>query len=143
MGSIPDKYTVTLGGLVGVGLGGGVAVDIKNIPTINLSVEKIPDLHLSIDKLPPIKVEPLEIQLTRFPDIRGHLPADFCVGLSVLGMELMNLRLCGEAQIITEPYHPNPCERCGPAPVRTDALPGLVQGDAVGPNAVSAGEAPA
>ena len=46
--------------------------------------------------------------------IRGHLPADFCVGLSVFGIELMNVRLCGEAQIITEPYHPNPCEVCGP-----------------------------
>jgi hypothetical protein len=28
-------------------------------------------------------------------------------------MELMCLRLCGEAQMITEPYHPNPCEVCG------------------------------
>jgi hypothetical protein len=28
-------------------------------------------------------------------------------------MELMCVRLCGEAQMITEPYVPNPCERCG------------------------------
>jgi hypothetical protein len=28
-------------------------------------------------------------------------------------MELLSLRLCGEAQIITEPYEPNPCEICG------------------------------
>jgi hypothetical protein len=35
-------------------------------------------------------------------------------------VELLSLRLCGEAQVITEPYHPNPCETCGreaePAP---------------------------
>jgi hypothetical protein len=30
-----------------------------------------------------------------------------------MGMELLSIRLCGEAQIITEPYKPNPCERCG------------------------------
>jgi hypothetical protein len=26
---------------------------------------------------------------------------------------LFCIRLCGEAQIITEPYRPNPCESCG------------------------------
>jgi hypothetical protein len=79
-------------------------VNIDTLPTITLDVERIPTIHLSVD--------PLEIRLTEFPNIRGHLPADFCVGLSVLGIELMTLRLCGEAQIITEPYHPNPCEVC-------------------------------
>ncbi|MGH2707938.1 MAG: hypothetical protein ACRDJK_06545, partial [Actinomycetota bacterium] len=64
----------------------------------------------------------VEIRLTEFPRIRGHLPADFCVGLSVMGIELMNVRLCGEAQIITEPYQPNPCEVCGPAGRR---IPGV------------------
>jgi len=27
-------------------------------------------------------------------------------------MELLSVRLCGQAQVITEPYVPNPCE-CG------------------------------
>jgi hypothetical protein len=39
-----------------------------------------------------------------------------------MGLELMNVRLCGEAQIITEPYTPNPCETCG-APPRPTPLP--------------------
>lgn len=46
--------------------------------------------------------------------MRTHLPADFTVGLSLFGMELMCIRLCGEAQMINEPYTPNPCEQCGP-----------------------------
>lgn len=89
---------------------------IEKLPTISLSVEKLPQIHLSIDNIPKIQlgVDPVEIRLTEFPSIRGHLPADFNVGLSVLGMDLMNVRLCGEAQIITEPYRPNPCETCGP-----------------------------
>jgi hypothetical protein len=41
------------------------------------------------------------------------VPANFSVGLSVLGLELFCARLCGEAQVITEPYEPNPCEHCG------------------------------
>jgi hypothetical protein len=67
----------------------------------------------------------LNLAITEIPEIRGHLPADFCVGLSVMGVELLSIRLCGEAQIITEPYKPNPCERCGsqgylPAPGATN-----------------------
>jgi hypothetical protein len=36
-----------------------------------------------------------------------HLPADFKVGVAVLGLELLTVRLCGEAQVITEPYERN------------------------------------
>jgi hypothetical protein len=92
-------------------------------PVGPVSVEGIPDTyHINIDKLPKIQlgVDPLTINpvdvtiaISRIPDVRAHLPADFSVGLSLLGMELMCLRLCGEAQMITEPYHPNPCEVCG------------------------------
>lgn len=106
-------------------------IHVEKLPTISLSVEKLPAIHLSIDNIPKIQlgVDPVEIRLTEFPSIRGHLPADFCIGLSVMGLELMNLRLCGEAQIITEPYHPNPCEVCGPMQRRSDVasdLPGTI-----------------
>jgi hypothetical protein len=105
-------------------------IDVQHIPTIALNIEHIPTIHLSVDHIPKIQlgVDPVEIRLTEFPSIRGHLPADFCVGLSVMGLELMNVRLCGEAQIITEPYHPNPCEVCG-SPVRpVPEPPGNVPG---------------
>lgn len=91
-------------------------IDVTHLPTIVLNVEHLPAIHLSIDNIPKIQlgVDPVEIRLTELPSIRGHLPADFCVGLSLFGVELANIRLCGEAQIITEPYVPTPCETCGP-----------------------------
>ncbi len=91
-------------------------ISVDDLPVIHLAVDSLPTIHLSIDNIPKIQlgVDPVEIRLTEFPSIRGHLPADFSVGLSVLGMELANVRLCGEAQIITEPYVPGPCEICGP-----------------------------
>jgi hypothetical protein len=91
-------------------------INIDHLPTIALNVEHLPEIHLSIDRIPKIQlgVDPVEIRLTEFPSIRGHVPADFSVGLSVMGIDLLSLHLCGEAQIITEPYRPNPCEVCGP-----------------------------
>lgn len=89
-------------------------IDVQHLPTISLNVEHIPTISLNVEHIPKIQlgVDPVEIRLTQFPSIRGHLPADFNVGLSILGLELMNVRLCGEAQIITEPFKPNPCEIC-------------------------------
>lgn len=113
MGGIPDEFDVTLHGGVFIS---PVNINVNSLPTIRLNVENLPPVHISVDRLPKIQlgVDPLEIRLTQLPSIRGHLPADFCVGLSVLGFELLAVRLCGEAQIITEPYRPNPCEICGP-----------------------------
>jgi hypothetical protein len=91
----------------------------------------LPDTyHLNVDTLPKIQLgtgddeikthstlDPLDVtthvSIERIPDIRAHLPADYSVGLSLLGVELLCIRLCGEGQLITEPYHPNPCEVCG------------------------------
>ena len=105
----PDDFDVDLD------LDGSLDLNI-GLPTITLNI--LP-AHLSIDNIPKIQlgVDPIEIRLTQIPSVRAHVPADFCVGLSVLGYELANVRLCGEAQIITEPYRPNPCEICGPAGV--------------------------
>jgi hypothetical protein len=115
--AIPQPFHSVLDGPITInGIPNPFHIAVDNIPEIHLNVDKLPAIHLNIDTLPKIQlgVDPVEIKLTEFPSIRGHLPADFCVGLSVFGIELMNVRLCGEAQIITEPYHPNPCEVCGP-----------------------------
>ena len=86
-----------------------VGVNLQPITaTINLS-----PIHVSIDNLPPIEIRPIEIRLTELPSIRAHLPVDMGVCMSLFGVDLMAVRLCGEAQMITEPYRPNPCERCG------------------------------
>ena len=87
-------------------------LDVTNLPKIRLGVDPI-SMQAAID---PVEVA-TRISIERIPDIRAHLPANFSVGLSLLGMELLCLRLCGEGQVITEPYRPNPCEQCG-APSR-------------------------
>ena len=97
-----------------VGSVGPVTVD--GIPdTYKIHIKELPKIQLSID---PIEIKPVDIspRLKEIPSIRCHLPANFCVGMSLLGLELLAVRLCGEAQVITEPYQPNPCERCGKLP---------------------------
>jgi hypothetical protein len=109
---------------VNVDLGGSLGsvgpVTVAGIPSsYTISVQSLPKVSLGIDPITINKVQlgvdPLEIKMSveKIPDVRAHLPADFHVGFSLLGMELMCVRLCGEAQMITEPYVPNPCERCG------------------------------
>jgi hypothetical protein len=129
---IPQPFHSVLDGPVSVsGIPSTFTINVDKIPDIHAYMEKLPVIHLNIDNIPKIQlgVDPVELRLTQFPSIRGHLPADFSVGLSVMGMELMNVRLCGEAQIITEPYHPNPCETCGPIAIirgdNADAVPSL------------------
>jgi hypothetical protein len=114
--SIPQPFKSTISGSLGtVG-----PVTVAGIPdTFHIHVEKLPKIQLGIDPLTvnpiTLRLEPVELnmRIKEIPNIRAHLPADFSVGLSLMGMELMCVRLCGEAQVITEPYLPNACERCG------------------------------
>jgi hypothetical protein len=115
--SIPTSYDVLIDAplppvtVSKIGAVGPVTVD--GIPdTFHINIDKLPKIQLGVD---PVTINPVDVTIgiSKIPDIRAHLPADFSVGLSLLGMELMCLRLCGEAQMITEPYHPNPCEVCG------------------------------
>ena len=99
--SIPTTYTIDHVGNVG-------PVAVEGIPsTFDINIDRLPKISLGID---PIDIS---LRLKEVPSIRTHLPADFHVGLSILGFELVCLRLCGEGQLITEPYRPNPCEICG------------------------------
>ncbi|HEY6292705.1 MAG TPA: hypothetical protein VI455_14240 [Terriglobia bacterium] len=110
----------SIGAVVSGSLGAVGPVTVAGIPdTFHIDIDKLPKIHLGIDPvtLNPVTLhlDPVDLNLSikEIPNTRAHLPADFTVGLSVLGMELLCVRLCGEAQMITEPYHPNPCERCG------------------------------
>ena len=114
---IPQPFDSTVSGSIGATISGSLGavgpVTVAGIPdTFHINIDKLPKIQLGLD---PVTLNPvtLNLAITEMPSIRGHLPADFCVGLSILGMELLSIRLCGEAQIITEPYKPNPCERCG------------------------------
>lgn len=85
-----------------------MAVDA--LPKISVGLDP---LHIEVDRLPKVQIslDPIDFRLTEFPSLRVHLPADFHVGISVLGHQLLGVRLCGEAQVITEPYVANLCER--------------------------------
>jgi len=103
----------SIGAVVSGSLGAIGPVTVAGIPdTFHIDIDKLPKIELGID---PITIKPLDLnlRLKEIPNTRAHLPADFTVGLAVFGMELLCVRLCGEAQMIAEPYHPNPCERCG------------------------------
>jgi len=103
-------------------------IDFTHIPKISVGFDpvtldfRLPKISVGFDpfEFKPLEIKPLEIKpmdvsvrLTEIPSTRSHLPANYTVGVSVLGLQLFAIRLCGEAQVITEPYKPNPCEHCG------------------------------
>jgi hypothetical protein len=105
-----------------------VDVDVIDLPTVDVDVNSLPDLKiteigpmgpLTLDGIPDhytvniASLPDLNLRIKEIPSIRAHIPANFRLGFSILGVELAALNLCGEAQLITEPYEPNPCERCG------------------------------
>jgi len=105
LGGIPSNYSVDLDVVSSVELGGiptGYRFDIGSLPKIEIKVD-------------PITINPVEVsvRLKEIPSVRAHIPAAFTLGFSVLGWQLASIRLCGEAQVINEPYVPNPCEHCG------------------------------
>lgn len=105
-----------------------LGVDLSGIPSnFSIDVTHLPKIEIDLDPitLNPITIEPLDlsVRIKEFPSIRTHVPALFTLGLSILGYELICARLCGEAQIITEPYEPNPCERCGEQKRQPEPVP--------------------
>lgn len=112
---IPDSFDLDVdlaGALALSGIPAKYTFDVSNLPRIAIAADPITVNPLTINPLD------LSIYLKDFPSIRGHIPANFTVALSVLGVSVLRVQLCGEAQVITEPYVPNPCERCGPHPER-------------------------
>jgi hypothetical protein len=125
---IPNPMNVNshVSGALGTSLSGSLGaigpITVAGIPdTYHFNVDALPTIRLgeitTHSRIDPVDVT-AHIAIEKIPDIRAHLPANFSVGLSLLGVELMCLRLCGEAQMITEPYRPNPCESCGHSPQR-------------------------
>lgn len=105
-----------------------VDVDVVDLPTVDVDVNSLPDLKITeVGPVGPVtlagipdhytvavsSLPDLNLRIKEIPSVRAHVPANFRLGFSILGVELAALHLCGEAQIITEPYVPNPCERCG------------------------------
>ena len=118
-------YDINVVGTTHVDVDELVPVDVASLPDLTiteigamgpLTLAGIPDHYtVAISALPDLNVRIREI-----PSIRAHIPANFHLGFSILGVELAALDLCGEAQIITEPFVPNPCERCSPVRIPQD-----------------------
>lgn len=86
-------------------------INIKELPLIDVNLRKV---QLGVDPV-SVSLQPvaLNLAITELPKLRVHVPAHFRFGFSFFGREWAALELCGEAQVITEPYVPNPAERCG------------------------------
>jgi hypothetical protein len=115
--TIPQPFVSSIEGPIG-------PVTVDGIPdTFHIDIDTLPKILLGVDPITlnpvsaTITLNPVQVGLSidKIPDIRAHLPADFSVGLSLLGTELLCVHLCGEAQVITEPYRPGPCENCAEA----------------------------
>jgi len=118
-----------------------VEVNVLDLPAVDVNVNTLPDMRITdIGAVGPVtlagipsnftvgvtSLPDVNLRIREIPSLRVHVPANFRLGLSVFGIELAALNLCGEAQIITEPYVANPCEGCGPP------RPPNIQGSTVG-----------
>ena len=118
--SIPQPFKTSISGALGsvgpvtvAGIPSTFHIGIDSLPQIDIKYEPIV-LELKVDPV-TLELKPIDfnVSIKEIPSIRAHLPADFSVGLSLFGMDVLCVRLCGEAQVITEPYVRNPCEHCG------------------------------
>jgi hypothetical protein len=106
---------VPWGTAVDVDLNAGITLGAVNATaTLNggLNVGLTSPVHIAVDSLPKINIglDPIRVVLD---PLRCHLPVDISVCFNLFGHDVGAIRVCGEAQFITEPYVPNPCE-CGP-----------------------------
>ena len=88
-------------------------LDISGIPTnYGIGITQLPTINID---LKPVEIKPINLNLSlkEIPSVRAHFPMDFKLGFALFGAELACIRLCGEAQAITEPFVPNPCEARG------------------------------
>jgi hypothetical protein len=109
---IPDSFEFTIGLDLDVG--------ITTLPKINVGIDplnidiapmefKIAPMEFKID---PLEIKPIDLsfRIKEIPSVRMWFPTDYKVCLAIFGAELASIRLCGQAQVITEPYVANPCE---------------------------------
>ena len=126
--SFPTSFTLTVndGGVafeLDLALSGDLNLGIALQP---ITIEPLTINPLAVTlALEPIEIKPIDLSLRikEIPSVRVQLPLDYCIGVALLGFELLSVRLCGQGQVITEPYVPNPCE-CG---YQRIALGGLLQ----------------
>lgn len=126
---------VGLNGAVGVNLTGipnSFELGVNKLPKLLLGLDKLlvgldkvqiglDKVQLGLDKVQlgidplalNLDIKPLDfaLRLKELPSLRVHFPANFKLGFALFGSEFFSISLCGQGQVITEPYVPNPCER--------------------------------
>ena len=80
---------------------------LKEMPQVDVAVKEIPRIEFAVKELPQI-----DIAIKEIPSTRTHVPSHYDLGLSILGLEVLRLSLCGETQFITEKYVPRRAEAC-------------------------------
>jgi hypothetical protein len=111
----------TISGSVDSNISGSIGavgpVTIDGIPSsYTFDVSHLPKIQIGVDPLTStLTLQPIQsnISIKEIPSVRAHLPANYALAFSLFGFEIAAITLCGEGQIITEPYRPNPCEVCG------------------------------
>ena len=106
--SIPGpNYSLALSGGVGIGL------DILHIPKIQIGADLKSDskVDLGLNDIRIKELPRIELEFGVRPT-RVHFPTHYNLCLSLFGMEVVGLALCGESMVITEPYVSHQTERC-------------------------------
>ena len=122
--SVESILSGTVNSEIGGELGAVGPVTIAGIPDhYTFTIDDLPKIRIGVDPLESkltlepvtLKIAPIEtsVSIKEIPSVRTHLPANYALALSFFGVEVAAVHLCGEGQIITEPYKPNPCEVCG------------------------------
>ncbi len=129
--NISGSLTTVLGGSIGA-IG---PVTVGGLPDhYTFSINQLPKIEIGVDPLKgtltlnpvTVNIPPIEtsVSIKEIPSVRVHLPANYALAFSWFGFELAAVRLCGEGQVITEPYKPNPCEVCGAGSATSAGMPG-------------------
>lgn len=131
--TIDSNLAGTVNSVISGSVGAVGPVTVAGIPDhYTFTINPLPKIQIGVDPLESkvtlapvqLNVAPLStsISIKEVPSLRTHLPANYSLALSFFGVEIAALHLCGEGQIITEPYRPNPCEVCGASPIQRNEL---------------------
>jgi len=109
---IPIAYTMTLAGGADLDLD---EIRIKEVPIIRLetSIKEIPkvEIDMGLDNIRIRELPRLDAEIGIKPT-RIHMPLHTEVCLSLFGINLLKLSVCGENMLIAEPYVPHRAEQC-------------------------------
>ena len=116
---IPSSYTITMAPqpmLVGATVNAGSDnIRIREIaPIVIQPVTMTTTSAVNMTSASRVDLGDINLRVKEIPSVRVHMPMNYQLGFSVLGMEILSLSLCGESMVITEPYRPNECEICRP-----------------------------